>query len=68
MEITFGKVFCTTQFIQKVINDKNENFVFDCDFVEGMKIMTLVPSSLFIEYHDYHRRVRAGTQINNPHL
>jgi hypothetical protein len=35
MKIKFGKVLSTTQFIQKVINDRNGEFVFDCDFVEG---------------------------------
>jgi hypothetical protein len=37
MKIQFGKVLSTCQFIQKVINDRNGEFVFDGDFVEGEK-------------------------------
>jgi hypothetical protein len=60
-KINFGKILSTTQFIQKVINDKNTKFVFDCEFVEGDKIRTHVPSTFFIEYHDYWRRIGAAT-------
>jgi hypothetical protein len=52
-DIKFGKILSTTQFIQKVINDKNGKFVFDCEFVEGAKIRTHAPSTFFLEYHDY---------------
>jgi hypothetical protein len=52
MEIKFGKVPSTTQFIQKVINDRNGKFFFDCEVVESAKIKTHVPSALFLEYHD----------------
>jgi hypothetical protein len=47
MEIKFGKVLSTTQFIQNVTNDRNGEFVFDCDFVEGEKISTHVPGVEF---------------------
>jgi hypothetical protein len=60
MEILFGKVLSTTQFIQKVINGKNGKFVFDCDFVEGTEIKTHGPSAFFLEYHDYRRIIRVG--------
>ena len=53
MEIKFRKVLITTQLIQNVINDGNGKIVFDCEFVESMKIMTHAPSSFFLEYHDY---------------
>jgi len=57
MEIKFRKVLRTTLFIQKVFNDRDEKFGFDCKFVEGPKIMTHEPSALFIEYHDHQRRI-----------
>jgi hypothetical protein len=59
MKIKFGKVPITTQFIQKVINDRNGKFVFDCEFVEGVKIKKHAPSALFIKYHGYKRRIGA---------
>jgi hypothetical protein len=43
-------------------------FVFDCDFVEGVKIRTHAPSAFFLEYHDYRRRIRDGTRMDNTHL
>jgi hypothetical protein len=64
-ELKFGKVLSTTQFIQKVINYKNRKFVFDCEFVEGAKIRTHAPSALFLEYHDYRRRIGVGTRAND---
>jgi hypothetical protein len=36
-KIKFGKVLSTTQFMQKVINDRDVKCVLDCDFVEGIK-------------------------------
>ena len=36
-QIKFGKVLSTTQFIQKVINDRDGKFVPNCDFVKGAK-------------------------------
>jgi len=43
-------------------------FFFDCDFVEGTKIGTQMPSSFFIEYHDPRRRIGDGTRMNNTHF
>jgi hypothetical protein len=65
IKIMFGKSLRTTQFIQNVINDRGGKFVFDCDYAEGMKIGMHVPSSFFIEYHDYWRRTWVGTWMNN---
>jgi hypothetical protein len=67
MEIKFVKVLSTTQFIQNVINDRNGEFFFDCDFFEGAKIKTHVSGSLFLEYHDYWRRIRVCTGTDNTH-
>jgi hypothetical protein len=64
-EIKFGEVLSTTQFIQEVINDMNGKFVFDGEFVEGMKIRTHAPSSFFIEYHDHRRRKGVGTRMDS---
>jgi hypothetical protein len=33
--IQFGELLSTTQFIQEVFNEKNGEFFFDCEFVEG---------------------------------
>jgi hypothetical protein len=65
IEIKFCKVLCTTQFIQKFINDRNEKFVFDCEFVEGMKIKTHAASTFFIEYHEYQRIIGPGSRMDN---
>jgi hypothetical protein len=51
MEIKVFKVSSTTQFIQNIINDRNGKLVFDCEFVEGTKVMKHVPSDFFLEYH-----------------
>jgi hypothetical protein len=48
-EIKFCKVLSITQFIQRVINDRNGKFVFDCEFFEGTKIRTHAPSAFFLE-------------------
>jgi hypothetical protein len=37
-KIKFCKVLSATQFIQKVITDRNGKFIFDCEFVEGPKM------------------------------
>ena len=68
MKIKFGKVLRNTQFIQKVINDRNEIFFFDCELVEGSKIWIHVASALFIEYHDYQRRIGVGTRMDNTNF
>jgi hypothetical protein len=36
--IKFSKVLSITQFIQQVINERNEKFFFDGEFVQGMKL------------------------------
>jgi len=36
----FSKVLSIAQFIQQVINDRNGKFVFDGEFVEGVKVET----------------------------
>jgi hypothetical protein len=64
-KIKFGKVMSTTQLIQNAINVKNGKFVFDCDFIEGVKIRKHVLSALFLEYHDYKRITRADTRKKN---
>jgi hypothetical protein len=40
VKIKFSKELGTTQFIQEVINDRNEKFVFNGQFVEGTKVRT----------------------------
>jgi hypothetical protein len=64
-EIKFSKVLSTTQFIQEIINDRNGKLVLDGEFIEGMKFRTHAPSTLFLEYHDHRRRIRAGTRVDN---
>jgi hypothetical protein len=46
--IKFSKELGTTQFIQEVINDRNEKFVFNGEFVEDAQVMKHVPRTLFI--------------------
>ena len=55
--IKFSKELDTTQFIQQVINEKNGKFVFDGEFVDGVKFWTHVLSAFFIEYHDHMRKM-----------
>jgi hypothetical protein len=43
-------------------------FVFDGEFVEGLKIWTHAPSSFFLEYHDHMSRIRYGTRMDNTHV
>jgi hypothetical protein len=43
----------------------NGKFIFDCEFVEGAKIMTHSPSSFFLEYYDHKRRIGVGTRMDN---
>jgi hypothetical protein len=47
-KIKFSEELGTTQFIQEVINDRNGEFVFDGKFVEGTKVKTHFPRTLFI--------------------
>ena len=46
MEVKFGKVWIPTEFIQKVIYDRNGEFVLDFKSFEGSKIMTHAPSAI----------------------
>jgi hypothetical protein len=64
-KINFSKELGTTQFIQEIINDRNEKFVFDGEFVEGEEVRTHVPRAFFLKYHDYRRRIGARTRMNN---
>jgi hypothetical protein len=54
-----------TQFIQEVINDRNGKFVFNGKFVEGTKVKTHSPRTLFLQDHDHRRRVGALTRVDN---
>jgi hypothetical protein len=64
-KIKFSKELGTTQFIQEVINDRNGKFVFNGQFVEGTEVMTHSPRTLFLQDHDYRRRVRVHTREDN---
>jgi hypothetical protein len=46
----------------------NGKFVFDGEFVEGVKFWTHAPSSLFIKYHNHKRRIWACTRMDNIHF
>jgi hypothetical protein len=65
MKIKFSKELGTTQFIQEVINDKNEKFVFNGEFVDGAEVRKHAPRTLFIHDHDHRRRVGACTRVDN---
>jgi hypothetical protein len=64
-KIKFSKELGSTQFIQEVTNDRNGKFIFNGQFVEGMKVRTHSPRTLFLQDHDYRRRVRAHTRMDN---
>jgi hypothetical protein len=64
-KIKFSKELYTTQFIQEVINDRNEKFVFNGEFVEGAKFVTHAPITFFLKDHDHSRRVGAHTRMDN---
>jgi hypothetical protein len=64
-KIKFSKELGTTQFIQEVINDRNEKFVFDGEFVEGAEFRTHAPRAFFLKDHDHMRRVGARTRTDN---
>jgi hypothetical protein len=68
IRIKFSKVLSITQFIQEIINDKNEKLVFDSEFIEGMKVRTHGPSTFFLEYHDHKIRIGDGTRADNTFL
>jgi len=46
----------------------NGEFIFDGDFVEGMKIRTHAPSSFLHENHDNRGRIGASSKMNNTCL
>ena len=48
MKIKCSKELGATQFIREVINDENGKFVFNGEFVEGTKVKTHVPRTLFL--------------------
>jgi hypothetical protein len=47
-KIKFSKELGSTQFIREVINDRNENFVFNGEFVEGTEVRTHSPRTFFL--------------------
>jgi hypothetical protein len=49
MKIKFSKELATTTFIQEVINDRNEKFVFNGKFVEGTEVRKHSPRSFFLQ-------------------
>jgi len=64
-KIKFSKELGATQFIQEVISDRNGKFVFNGEFVEGTKVNTHAPRTLFLPDHDHRRRVGDGTRVDN---
>jgi hypothetical protein len=68
MKIKFSEVLSTTQLIQEIINERNGKRFLDGEFIEGMKVKTHAPSTLFIKYHDHMRRIKAGIGADNPRL
>jgi hypothetical protein len=68
MKIEFSKEMGTTQFIQEVINDRDEKFVFNGKFVEGTKFRTHSPITLFLQDHDHMRRIGARTRVDNAYI
>jgi hypothetical protein len=67
-QIKFSEVLSTTQLIQEIINDRNGKIVLDCELIEGTKVKTHAPSTLFIKYHDQGGRIRAGIGADNTRL
>jgi hypothetical protein len=63
--INFSKELETTQSIQEVINDRNGKFVFNGEFVEGMKVQTHMPRTFFLKKHDHRRRVGVRIRMVN---
>jgi len=61
MEVKFGKVLSSIEFIQKVIYDMNGKFILDGKFVEAMRINTHEPSAFLLEDHDDRARIGNGT-------
>jgi hypothetical protein len=46
-QIEFSEVLSTTQLIQEIINDRNGELVLDGELIEGKKVRTHAPSTLF---------------------
>jgi hypothetical protein len=67
-KIKFSKELGATQFIQEVINDRNGKFVFNGQFVEGTEVKTHSPRTSFLWDHDYRRRVRVHTRVDNAYI
>jgi hypothetical protein len=63
--IKFSKELGATQFIQEVVNERNEKFVFNGDFAEGMEIKTHAPITFFLHEHDQKGRVGTHTRADN---
>jgi hypothetical protein len=61
----FGKVLSPIEFIQKVIYDRNGEFVLDGKFVEGIKIRTHAPCDFLLEDHDNRGRIGASIGMDN---
>jgi hypothetical protein len=68
MQIEFSEVLRTTQLIQEIISDRNEEFFLDAELIEGMKFGTHAPSTLFLKYHYHKGRIRVGIGVHNTHL
>jgi hypothetical protein len=68
MQIKLSEILITTQLIQEIISDRNGKLVLDGEFIEGMKVRTHAPSTLFIKYHDHMRRIRVGTRADSTYL
>jgi hypothetical protein len=64
-KIKFSKELGATQFIQEVINDRNEKMVFNGEFVEGTKVRTHAPRTFFLQDHDHRRILGAHIRANN---
>jgi hypothetical protein len=68
MKIQFSEELGATQLIQEVINDRNGEFVFDGNFVEGAKVRTHSPRTLFLQDHDHRRQVWDCTRVDNAYI
>jgi hypothetical protein len=44
---------------------RNGKFVFNGQFFEGTEVRTHSPRNFFLQDHDYRRRVRACTRVDN---
>jgi hypothetical protein len=67
-KIKFSKELSVTQFIQEVINERNEKFVFNGEFVEIAKVRTHAPRTFFLKDHDHRRRLGARTRADNTYV